>query len=954
MQRFFLGWDRPLLQTASEFLLDHFVQAKQFDLSDVVIALPSSRAIQRLQEILLETVDSAIEKGRIQPDWFPPQFLTVGHLFEELYPLQKPLADDLLQQLSWIESLDQLQQESPDILARVLPHVPDKNDWNMRFSLAQIFAKVHRELAEETLDFNDVAQKCREMGITDEAIRWDSLAELQKRYLEFLDSLEYWDVQTARIYAIQKRELQTRKRIVLIGVADLNRVQKMMLDQIENQVLALLSAPEKQSQHFDKYGCVVASRWKSTTIDIRDEQIEIVDTPTEQGIASAVWVANQTNNPSGLNNAETIVLGVPNDDLIPFVQQQFQQAGVKTRVVAGRSAQQTTPYKFLEVFSRLIQTREYADFADLLRFPTVENWFINENEKETFCPVLTESDKFYTDHLPRTVDSLVEQRTVKQDISSATPKVDLHSEHNSVVDRKITLQMVWKKLETVLQPFMNNESNGLRLIIRTFFSDKADYFGNRVVEEIERMLDQIAGLPVQVKFVPNPAELLDLILQQLRSIRIAAPAEKNAIEILGWLELVLDDSPFMVVTGLNEGIIPSSLSADLFLPEKLRKELQLEDNDRRLARDAYALSVLLAVRRQKGAVLLIAGRRSSTGDPLLPSRLFFATDVETIAKRVERFFSVEEKQHPVVFPGTLRAEQAESTFRPPDSRPLLRPVESMRITEFRDFLACPYRYYLRHLLKLDVLKDSDEELDAAKFGNLLHNVLQLFGAGPIRDSDSEEEIANELNRLLDEATEQQYGQTPRAVILVQREQLRYRLNAFANWQANWVAQGNRILFTELGLDQKINGKPIQAVLEVDLETRIKLRGRIDRIDVHAETGTWYLLDYKSSDSAKSPEKVHRQSGKWVDLQLPLYRHVLQQSVHNMPQINQLAVGYIVLPKDISQTGFLQADWTKAEWEDAVETARSVVRKIRAEHFGSEFMSPIPPAFSEIYAAICGS
>ena len=79
--------------------------------------------------------------------------------------------------------------------------------------------------------------------------------------------------------------------------------------------------------------------------------------------------------------------------------------------------------------------------------------------------------------------------------------------------------------------------------------------------------------------------------------------------MLGWLELPLDDAPVLVVTSFNERYVPSLVDADLFLPNRLRQQLGIIDNDRRCARDSYALSTILASRRQ---VKLIAARRDGS------------------------------------------------------------------------------------------------------------------------------------------------------------------------------------------------------------------------------------------------------------------------------------------------------------------------------------------------------
>lgn len=289
--------------------------------------------------------------------------------------------------------------------------------------------------------------------------------------------------------------------------------------------------------------------------------------------------------------------------------------------------------------------------------------------------------------------------------------------------------------------------------------------------------------------------------------------------------------------------------------------------------------------------------------------------------------------------GSLAAGRAESGFRVPEPLESVEPVESMRVTEFRDYLACPYRYYLRHRLKLAGLEDRAEELDGRAFGSLAHEVLGEFGRGPAANSTDAEETALALDAALARVLKKVYGSKPRSSIRIQAEQLRARLRRFAQWQAARAEQGWRIERVEQGPPAE------QATLDVDGRA-IGLRGRIDRIDVNEVTGERIVLDYKTSDRVEPPERSHRKKSAWVDLQLPLYRHLARALGIEGP----VALGYIALSKDVSRIGLLQAEWSEAELEDADETARQVVRDIR----GGKFWPPAdtPPAFCEEFSAIC--
>ncbi len=134
---------------------------------------------------------------------------------------------------------------------------------------------------------------------------------------------------------------------------------------------------------------------------------------------------------------------------------------------------------------------------------------------------------------------------------------------------------------------------------------------------------------------------------------------------------------------------------------------------------------------------MIAGRRGLEGEPLVPSRLLFACPAKEMAERAREFF--DPAGQPVPRGWICRAGRGLGK-RSPNLRfrgrcRLAEPVTSLRVTELRDYLVCPYRYYLRHRLGLETLADEAEEMAANDFGSLLHTVLKRFAddrSWPIR------------------------------------------------------------------------------------------------------------------------------------------------------------------------------------------------------------------------------
>jgi len=921
MKRKFLGHDRPLLHLTADYLIEQFYQDGRLDMRHVMLTFQEQRAINRLEEILAERAEE------LDSAWYPPEFLTIGALAERFYELKKPLADDPTQYFAWIYAIDQLDDENPDMLRRLIPSPPRRDEMESRLALGRMFAKLHRELAAGTLDFTHVAELCRTLKIESETNRWEALDKLQKKYLAKLDSLEIWDIQSARLFALERPEefeakqaqfQKEGKQILLAGVVDMNLAQKDLLRHFGNFVTALVFAPESWSERFDDLGCLIPHVWQHAHIELNDRQIHIVESTGEQ----AEEVLRCLTNLKGKYAPSEIIIGVPDKQVVPFIERQCEQANVKTRIVAGTSIRQTSVYRFLETLLSFLESPTFAHFSALVRHPDVEAFLRSKLPQPSTQPIISALDKHHTDFLPGGLESLEKSETlnaVRQHLQMLTPLDSQSSDCN------------FDFLQEIFPEHKRDEA----------------------YHQILNTLTQIQEVPKEL--LSNPLTFVDtvrLVLMQVGSALIPMPHEPNAVELVGWLDLAIDDAEVVIVTGMNDGSVPSFLTSDMFLPDTMRQQLSkqrklsIEDNSRRYARDAYALSCLLATRRNDSLrgdplrIQLIGSRRSADNDPMLPSRLFFAADDETVAKRVKRFFT--EQSEPLE---TITFPQKKSVPEVAFSMPAIpehagEEIKVMSVTEFKEYKSCPYRYYLKYRFKLRALNDDDDELDAKSFGNVIHQVLEWFGLDAKRKhSTSSEQIRDFLVSNFRELIRKLYSEQPRPVISIQAERAVKRLEKFADWQANWATK-HEILATELEFKEDH--------FSLDVGDKVMgLRGRIDRIDRNRETNELIILDYKTGSA--NPNN-HISKGEWVDFQLPLYYHLVGQRAEYADSLRKgFRLGYIVLPSDVAKTGAEFADWDRPMVLSAIEEARNIVRDIWDNRF--EKVSP-PPKYSEAFAAIC--
>ncbi len=924
--RVFVGWDRPLLHGTIEHLCARHLRGDALDLRRVVIVMPGARAGRRLLELLVETAD------REHAILGPPRIVTLGSLPELLVDLPTIPAESVVRNIAWVRAL----REAGSLALRpVVFDVPRDDDWLGWSLLGEVVDRLHIELAGHDLDFTAVAQQGLALETFDDAPRWMTLAAVQRAYARALEDLGFEDPQQRRARAVATGRCRFVGDLVLVGVAELQPLVRRVLDALDTraEITALIPAPEELAARFDAHGCIVPAQWTDHPLAFTPDQIDVVDRPADQATAVIRALARW----EGRYGATDVVIGVPDERVLPQLEQHLAGVGVTVRAGRGTPLETTRTMRLLAVLADVLEHGRVRDFAALVRHPDVEHAARSRDRAVARADLLSALDAYLTDHVPAHLPAAW--------IASARDPergVVLRALRRTVEDLVAPLRVPARTLHAWGRPLLDV----LVAIQGTETLDARSERDRLVIEACTAVRDLFDVLePIRSDALPTvtAAEAIRWIQRQLATVAIPPASNDPAVELLGWLELPVDDTPALIVTGMNEGIVPESVNADQFLPNALRRQLGLVDNDQRHARDVFAMQRLLASRER---VHVVTARRTGEGDPLAPSRLLLACDPATLAERVRAFYRDAPDAPVIVSRGRWSASVLHSSFRIPRPRPLDKPFEQLRVTAFRDYLACPYRFYLRHALGLDTLDDTSVELDARRFGTLAHDTLEAFGRHDLRDSTDADAIRRVLDAQLDLTVTKLFARDAGPAVRVQVEQLRVRLHEFASWQARWASDGWTIVAVESALER--------AALDVD-HVPMPVRGRVDRVDMNARTGEWMVFDYKTSDTPKSPDHAHRKQGRWIDLQLPLYRH-LADALACAPAVRGAGitgpprVAYLQLPKTGGGVREAVPRWTDDDFAGAAASAETVVRGVRAQRFWPP-TNP-PPPFSELFASIC--
>jgi RecB family exonuclease len=955
--RHFLDWNKPALTAAADYLIGRFAKGDELDMSKVILVFPGRRAGRRMLELLVQRA------GSKWPALIPPRMVTFTHLPEMLYPQKQALADDLTQLLVWRKALYAVSQRD---IAAALPHRPDEDAVPAWMALCESLRKQHNELAAENMEFDEVFDKLAEAGNREEAERWKALRRIQAEYLMQMDALKLWDRQAARLVAVQMQECRTDCDIILIGTVDMNRIIRQMLNQVADHVTTLIHAPESEQDSFDEYGCVKSDLWETRELNVSLEMTRISGTPIEQAHAAMAELASC----DGRYRADDITIGVADDTMVSTLLQALADAGVAGQWPVGMKVSETRPFRLLQALALHVasarddQAADFATLNDLVRHPDVYDWISNHlTESVTDVSAfavrenwLSELDQYTSEHLQVTPGAMLGDaprrilvaevcRSVESLLRCLVADAGSAESAGSAVGRlrpekkRNARQRTFEDMEDVAEASLTNQlekrrslaewAEGAVRVLATIYGDRelhADSAADRgiveCVTQLQNLNEQLQRIPAAALPACSASQSLQLFLKQIGQEIIPPEANDAAIEMLGWLELPLDDSPVLILTGFNEGKVPESINSDAFMPNSLRTRLELTDNRRRYARDAYALTSILHSRRR---VVLIKGRSDVQGNPLAPSRLWFAADPKTIPERVRRFYDLAHaaKSEAIRAQANLSDSAVESTeaanrlsgFAVP--RPIDVPVapERISVTAFREYIQCPYRYFLRRELRLRYVEDDVRELTAPAFGSLMHDVLNSFGNSQFKHAASVEAIETYLLQELHRESLARFGRSRSATVSVQLKMLESRLSAFAVWQAQTVSDGWRITHTEVDLEfhdfSDIHNRPVT------------LNGRVDRIDQHPTEKRWRVLDYKTSETASSPNSTHRSKEEWVDLQLPLYRLLVQ----SLGIKGDIELGYILLPGDLKKVGLKAAEWDDSLLLSAETLAREVASDI---------------------------
>lgn len=864
-------------------LASEWLLQRENSLETTLVLVPSAQSARQLKHRMARKAGAILS----------PKFSTPGALMRTEHP---DIAADWLETLGWQEILE---KEAPRQTLETLFSESAHTEGDWAGGIAGEMVALRRSLQDNGLGLRDVA---RRLSATPESERWDCLANLERLLENWLSKQGYKSRTSVLRTGITLPDgIDT---IVLAGISELPPMIARVIEESSLPITSLIAAPQSLSDLFTDIG-TPSEAWSEQALDWPEQNgsVEVAIDPKQQARCARSRAASQK------TPVQELAIGTADTQSGDIIAHEFTTAGWTSHHPAS-TLPTSSLRRWLHSWSTWLNQPDLASMMDLLSMPQTAS-LIEADCAEIADLLASLRDQWMVIH-PENLRHQLKHR--------GHPRIK--AEAASVIRACDRLEK-WRKLS-----LEGKTTQAMRHLLGAIESADDDQF--EILDWIDQAADQMDKPGRSMSY------WIKLMLADLPRPQSKPPAGR-VLDIQGWLELMFQPGSHLIVCGLNEGKVPASNSDDPWLGESGRTLLGLPSDKQRAARDAFLFQSLVHSRMESGGrVDLLCTRTNEKGEPQLPSRLLLAARPEQTAARIEKLFCELEPAD-----AKLRWETEDaSRWRVPAAEA----PEVLSATSFGDYLACPFRYYLKHVHRMRSIEPERIEWNARDFGTIIHNTLESWGRDETaRQLCKADEISDWLNESLDQQVESTFNQRIPLAVRIQLDTMRQRLE--------WFAQAQEELATEGWIVDEVEQK-----FPIPIGTT-GISAKIDRIDRHRETGQMRIIDYKTggkTDSAASshrtkqnarsrlPEHITEQDPPlytrrdakkeiaylWKDLQLPLYA----LAVHHRYQV--LATPCYFKLGETRNDVQLQAwdDFDEVDLHAAEACAQWVCERIAAKRF----------------------
>ncbi|MDO5104820.1 PD-(D/E)XK nuclease family protein [Capnocytophaga sp.] len=676
-----------------------------------------------------------------------------------------------------------------------------------------------------------------------EAEHWsgaDELTEMQKKHLEFWNTLgDYYFAFNEKLSAqnkgysgfIAKKAVEklphylqnnSHKIHIFVGFNALSKAEQKIIHSIlmdsQSEIYWDIDRHFIQSEEHDagyfirKY----LKNWKYYDNNepklisnnyLQQKNIHITGVPRSVNQAHSVAELLKKDN----NNWENTALIVADENLlIPVLQSVSSEKSVN--ITMGYPLQQTPLNDLFVAFFRLhlAKSFHYKDVLNLITQPFLRNLLTDKGVNAI------------TDYIKEhNINYLTREKILK-----ATPQAQ----------QEIIKTLFPEKDENFINKLIDNALSIIYSIKENAAKTEASHV--LMLEYAYRfylLFNQLKQLQRKFGYINSVKSLYHFYLEVLQKSSLNFMGEPlEGLQVMGVLESRSLDFENVIITSVNEGVLPLGKSGNSLIPYDVKYYLELPTYKERDA--VYSYNFYRILQRASNIHLFYDTETNS-----LKSKEKSRFVLQLLAEKIPTHHIVHQVKAPEVYPVTLPKISINKTD---DVINRLKELAENGISPsaLTTYILNPITFYQQYVLKIYEERDVEETVEARTFGDIVHATLEALYQSLLNQPLTEanfKEMRPKVRPLIEEHFAKKYQESEFKIgknLLIFNVIEEY-IHRFLDFEAIEVKNGTEIVV--LHLEQKSS----VMFSSEKMPFPVYLKGIIDRIDMR--NGTLHIIDYKT-------------------------------------------------------------------------------------------------------------
>ncbi|PHR73716.1 MAG: hypothetical protein COA67_03045 [Lutibacter sp.] len=876
---------------------------------NLIFVLPSQRACVFLREEIIKQLTTAT---------FLPQIKSI---------------ENYIQELAEVKQIDTIQLLFEFYSVYKTHTIKDKHDSFDTFSQwATIVLQDFNEVDRHLLDTKDLFTYLRDINRLE---NWNPTTEITKKYFSFFEKLhlyydEFYQFLLSKkvgyqglIYREAESNIQhyisnnVDKHIVLVGFNALNKAEERIFQELLQSGLASIywDADESYLKTSKESGMFLRKykkewnyfhnnpfNWMENHFNSEEKNIHFIS--TTKNVSQLKYVGELLQKKQNQNNTALVLA---DESLLSLTLNSLPNTVEKINITMGFPLSDIPLAGFFNNVFQLYLNQEKLGVID-------KNLFYHK-DVSNLC-----SHSYFK--------KLLNDKTIKSSSKIGKANLIFLSEKNiseifKEVESTNFMDFLFKKGNSTVEKVLQN-----CIAICKELKEISNGIEREYVYRFFTVFQQLKTLNEKYGHITNLKTLHQFFLQVSKNEKLSFQGEPlEGLQLMGMLETRVIDFETVIITSVNEGVLPASKSEKSFIPFDVKKHFGLPTYQEKDAIFSYHFYRLLHRAKNIYVLYNTEGDAYGTGEK---SR--FLTQME-----IERT----DIKHTIVSPKvTINTKELQEISKTDLVIEKLNELakKGLSPSALSTYIYNPIDFYYQKILNIKDVNEVEETVAVNTMGTVIHETLEQLYT-PYLDKflteESFKKMFSKVEGLVGENFKKVYvnGDISKGKNKLIFEVSKKHVNRFLKQELQEINEGKQLKI--IGLEKKLSAK-----IEIEsLNFPVKLHGIIDRID--QVDGVTRIVDYKTGMVQSSQLRMTDFSKMSDDykytkaLQVMLYAHLFIEET-NFDISKPIEAGIISF-KNLN-SGFLKMNFAEGRAKDHIISEEKI----------NEFLVELKRIITEIF------